>query len=100
MELPSPDWGSAVEYLPVNPALQDAVDRHFGQAECRDHGANWRLFFCERTQRLVCRACRPRLLEEDCVVTLEDAWETREVTKLRMPFLLPSSLMLGFWYTN
>ncbi|KAK1162399.1 E3 ubiquitin-protein ligase TRIM50-like [Acipenser oxyrinchus oxyrinchus] len=39
VELPSPDWASAVEYLPVNPALQDAVDRHVGQAECRDHAA-------------------------------------------------------------
>ncbi|XP_041125879.1 tripartite motif-containing protein 72-like [Polyodon spathula] len=83
VELPSPDLGSAPEYLPVNPALQDALDRHVRQAECRDHGANWRLFFCERTQRLVCRTCRPRLLEEDCVVTLEDAWESREEGVLR-----------------
>nr|XP_005996831.1 PREDICTED: E3 ubiquitin-protein ligase TRIM69-like [Latimeria chalumnae] len=78
VELPSPDWESLLDYLPVNWVLKDLVDRHIQQRECKDHGSNWKLFFCEKTQRFVCRACRPTLLEEDSVVTLEDAWSTKK----------------------
>ncbi|XP_043926339.1 E3 ubiquitin-protein ligase TRIM68-like isoform X2 [Protopterus annectens] len=78
IELPCPDWDTVLEYLPVNWTLKSILDCYTLHATCNDHGKRWRLFFCERTGTFVCRACRPNLLEDDSIITLEDAWAARK----------------------